>query len=152
MRREIKFILVIAIFFLATGSTYAEEWIIDESGKVPSNVGGWGPGNQCKQAAIDIDGEVGHPLTVRGPHASCKTDEEYSHSWNLYPEVISGTLPPGLAINRDSSIGGIPTERGHWIVTMKASNIHDVCGVPVSSPSFTQQLRFHITGSGKVVE
>lgn len=101
-----------------------------------------------KAEDIDIDGEVGHPLSVYGPTANCSTG-----SWTVNISVASGTLPPGLAVSKESStfgwIMGIPTERGHWIVTMDVSD--NACGGE-SYEGFTQQLRFHITGTGKVIE
>jgi hypothetical protein len=94
----------------------------------------------------DINAEVGHPYTVYGPRANCVP----SRNWNGNARIVSGQLPPGMEFNyQDMSIGGIPTERGHWIVKVELSNI--ICGGN-SYQGLTQDLRFHVTGSGKVVE
>ena len=96
-------------------------------------------------AGTDIDGEVGHRLSVSGPTLHCPP----SGDWAAHNEVISGSLPSGLKLNDDWTISGIPTERGHWVVTMKVSNI--MCsGQPYSG--YTQELRFHISGTGKVIQ
>ena len=151
MQRVIRLPIIIAALCLTASLGYAEELIKDETGQLPQEVGGWGPGYQCKNAAIDIDGEVGHMLEVQGPRTMCRTDAEFNIPWSVYSEVASGTLPPGIELNNNSSISGIPTQRGHWIVTMKISNIQNACGQP-AMPGFKQQLRFHITGTGKVIE
>ena len=147
---SVNFVLIAAALFLVFTYGYAEELIRDETGQVPWEIGGWGPGYQCKNAAIDIDGEVGHGLKVDGLHAICKTDDEFKVPWTASFEVVSGTLPPGLTLNKDSTISGIPRERGHWVVTIKVYNIHNVCG-HAHTPGFRQELRFHITGTGKVI-
>jgi len=98
---------------------------------------------------IDIDGEVGHPIFVSGPTAHC----EPTLNWNLNLEVASGVLPPGVTLVMDGSgygsIQGIPTKRGHWIVSMRTS--HLTCDES-SFMGFTQQVRFHITGTGDVIQ
>ena len=100
--------------------------------------GGWA-------ADIDIDGEVGHPLSVSRPTADCADGPWYADYW-----VVSGSLPTGVTVNGGKGwLEGIPTERGHWIVTMQVSNI-ECGGQPYEA--FTQQLRFHITGTGKVIQ
>jgi hypothetical protein len=93
----------------------------------------------------DINGEVGHPLGIRGPNARCVP----GGNWSSLGTIASGTLPPGLTMDpRSFDMGGIPRERGHWIVKVKLDNI--VCNGS-SYKGFDQELRFHITGSGKVV-
>jgi len=53
-------------------------------------------------------------------------------------------------MQNDGDITGIPTARGHWIVTVSISNIQ--CnGLIYGTLAFQQQLRFHITGSGEVI-
>ena len=94
----------------------------------------------------DINGEVGHSLSLNGPTADC----EPSGQWNCQIRVASGTLPPGISIDDIGNITGIPTERGHWIVTMKVSNIQ--CNGEPTNMDYTQKLCFHITGTGKVIE
>lgn len=97
-------------------------------------------------AAQDLNGEVGHPLSVYGPYGECGNGSAYSRS--MY--VQSGTLPPGLHLDSSSgTISGIPTERGHWIVTLVNT---PACGGSVAFATKTQQLRFHITGSGQVIQ
>ena len=91
----------------------------------------------------DINGEVGHQLYVSNPKAICEPG-----TWTGNPSIISGTLPPGLILNSAPwTITGIPTERGHWIVRMKLSNV--TCNSS-NYDGFEQELRFHITGTGKV--
>ena len=140
-------IIIIAALCLITESGYAEI----------TNVIGWEykgvtyyPNQEGSViGGTDINGEVGHPLSLHGPTAHCPP----SGDWKAYGEVISGSLPPGIKFNNDTggdwSISGIPKERGHWIVTMKVSNLQ--CNGE-SYLGFTQQLRFHITGTGKVIE
>jgi len=82
-------------------------------------------------SGIDIDGEVGHRLTVGGPTANCQPADKWSSSM----EAASGELPPGLAKQSNGDITGIPTQRGHWIVEMRVYN-----------------LSFHISGSGRVIQ
>lgn len=92
----------------------------------------------------DINGEVGHPVHVSGPQGKCLP----SRQWFGRPSVVSGSLPPGLTLNSAPwTITGIPTERGHWIVRLKVSEIQ--CEGK-SYKDFEQELRFHITGTGKV--
>ena len=91
----------------------------------------------------DINGEVGHRLFVQGPTARC----EPSRKWDTQYRVLSGKLPPGMDILNSLDIVGIPEDRGHWIVRLQ---IYDVeCGGNYYQ-GFDQELRFHITGSGRV--
>jgi hypothetical protein len=123
---------------------------------------GWSPSG-------DVNGEVGHPLNVNGPRGS---DDCSSASIN----IASGQLPPGLSMGRNGDISGIPTQRGHWIVTMKIENLmcnghhFTLSGAPdvlVENQGWTNQyeciedgqgycklttIRFHVTGSGQVVQ
>jgi hypothetical protein len=99
---------------------------------------------QWNSSVGDIDGKVGYPLNVDGP-----TAQGCAGSWSSRPHVAEGSLPPGMSLQNNSDVSGIPTERGHWIVTMEMSNI--ACGgqaYPLMT--FKQQLRFHITGTGEV--
>jgi hypothetical protein len=93
----------------------------------------------------DINGEIGHPLGVSQPRARCEPD----HNWTADDRIISGTLPPGLTVQSNGSISGIPTERGHWIVKQEIYNIR--CAGE-SWQGSVREIRFHITGSGKVVQ
>ena len=99
---------------------------------------------------IDISGEVGYRLKVSGPRGDCRPAPG---QWSANYEIVSGTLPPGLSVDdSDLSITGIPTERGNWIVTIRITNI--VCdGQPVNDvPYDTEEIRFHIAGTGKVIQ
>jgi len=106
-------------------------------------------GHEGSVSGIDIDGEVGHPVYVGSPRANCKP----SGNWSLNVEVSDGTLPPGLSLSTVSGeygvIKGIPTSRGHWIVEMRA---YDLKCEGKYYMGFTQQLRFHISGSGRVIQ
>jgi hypothetical protein len=94
----------------------------------------------------DVNGEVGHPLSAGNPTANCVP----SQHWSGGQRINSGVLPPGMSLdNNTGAISGLPSERGHWIVQMELYNVQ--CGGQ-SYLGFTQTLRFHITGSGKVVE
>jgi len=130
------------------------------------DISGWGSAwvnTQTKEAtAIDIYGEVGHPelrLTqqeygpksemVDAPTAHCALCSNCEGmSWSAPVEIVSGTLPPGLAFDKHENIAGIPTERGHWIVTLKQPDIN--CQGRGYQTEFQQVLRFHITGTGEV--
>lgn len=96
-------------------------------------------------SGIDIEGEIGHPLTVNGPTADC----EPSRDWSGDQRINSGKLPPGLTMDdKSGGITGIPTVRNHFVVEVELYNVQ--CGGN-SYRGFTQELRFHITGTGKVV-
>ena len=92
---------------------------------------------------IDINGEVGHSLFVSSPTARCAPTGSW-YSEGVY--FISGTLPPGMAFGSGNSITGIPLDRGHWIVKLHLKNI--TCEGKYYN--LEQELRFHITGTGKV--
>jgi hypothetical protein len=97
-------------------------------------------------AALDINGEVGHPIYQSGPVARCVPGPNWSNS----QRIVSGSLPPGVDFEVSTkAIQGIPTERGHWIVKVELYAIR--CNYDTSIVGFTQELRFHITGTGKVV-
>src|ERR1700693_2193325 len=56
----------------------------------------------------DINGEIGHSLSVSAPQAHCSGDWTSDGT-----SIISGTLPPGLTLEpAPHAIDGIPTERG----------------------------------------
>lgn len=94
---------------------------------------------------IDVNGEVGHPLDVYGPYGECGNGSPFTYS----AYVSSGSLPPGLTMSSNGRISGIPQERGHWIVTLTQSGQY--CGGVTFNDS-SQQVRFHITGSGQVIQ
>jgi hypothetical protein len=110
---------------------------------------GWSP-------AGDVNGEVGHPLSINGPTARCwragsgpPNTREARYSVNV--RVASGQLPPGLSMNGIGAINGIPSERGHWIVRLEVYGaLCDGVSYPNMS-SWGSEIRFHITGSGQVV-
>lgn len=103
------------------------------------NLTGW------NQWTADINGEVGYPLNIGAPTANCRP----SRNWTLRAEIVSGQLPPGIEMRySDYQISGIPTDRGHYIVMMR---VYDVQCEGKYYEGFTQELRFHITGSGRVV-
>lgn len=108
---------------------------------------GWNYTVCWDECSTDIDGKVGHPLHVEGPRARCKPS---SSDFTARTEIISGTLPPGLTMTMSNfHIEGIPTKRGHWIVKIKLYNVK--CG-DTYYKGFEQELRFHITGSGRVTQ
>ena len=123
-----------------------------------NNIKGWNytdvyfdgiSGHEGTVSGIDIDGEVGHPVTVGSPTANCQP----GGNWTLDIDIASGVLPPGLALSSKSGeygvIKGIPTKRGHWIVEMHA---YDFTCEGNSYMGFKQQLRFHIKGTGRVIQ
>ena len=146
MRQRKWFVSVgAAVLCLITTSAYAGHF---------TDIKGWNytpayfdgvEGHEGTVDGIDINGEVGHPLDVNGPTALC----EPSRNWTLDVEVTSGTLPPGLEFGNSWHVQGIPTKRGHWIVTVHAYNF--TCESE-KYMGFTQQLRFHITGTGDVIQ
>jgi len=93
----------------------------------------------------DINGEVGHPMFVNGPTADCQP----SGNWTANSRIISGTLPPGMSLLTSDVISGLLTERGHWIVKVELYSVQ--CNGQ-GYEGLTQELRFHISGSGKVVQ
>jgi|GEM_PF-2268753 len=130
-------LFILSILACATTHTYKTP---------PEKPGFYGITEQWNSGVGDINGEVGHSLFVSSPRARCLPGQ-----WTANRYIVSGTLPPGLTLNSGpSTITGIPTERGHWIVKIKMYDIScndknfDGCC------SFTQELRFHISGSGKV--
>lgn len=95
----------------------------------------------------DINGVVGYFLYVNGATAVTVPDDSYS-GWTARSKVLSGQLPPGLSFSNGTSvISGIPKERGHWIVTVE---LYDIQFLGQGYKSLQNELRFHITGSGKV--
>lgn len=129
--------------------------------------GSWGNSDR------DINGEVGHELSTYSlasqGNYTCSSGLETSwveggllaNNWKQsYMEpgrdgskvkIIAGTLPPGLTMTHNEGryfYEGIPTERGHWIVEIE---VFPECEGK-SYNSFTRQLRFHITGTGKVIK
>ena len=96
-------------------------------------------------AGIDIDGKVGHRLFVEGCHAECVPGP----LWTAHYRIVSGNLPPGMDFAPNASdITGVPTESGHWIVQVE---LYDVLCNDKNYVDVRQELRFHISGTGKVV-
>jgi len=95
-------------------------------------------------SGVDINAKVGYKLYVGGLRANCEPGGNWSTSRRI---LASGTLPPGMSFQDGSIIKGIPEKRGHWIVRIKVENLY--CGGK-SYYGLEQELRFHVTGSGKV--
>ena len=110
--------------------------------------GGYASGQFPLMAAdIDVNGEIGHPLTVYNPTANCVSPANTGWQFSSV-NTASGTLPPGISANQSNGqLTGIPTERGHWIVTMSMNGI--TCN-NLSYGTIAQIIRFHITGTGQV--
>lgn len=112
------------------------------------------------RAGIDINGEVGYPIKVQGPTAGCILSDGSLGKWQMHGDTIetairikSGAFPPGVHLDyytpgQKLDIIGIPKERGHWIVRVI---VPDVNCEGKRYNGFEQELRFHITGSGKVI-
>ena len=113
---------------------------------------------------LQISGEVATPITpVKGPSVYCVLQSYVSHygDENTWPRhkywdeyflggtVEAGSLPPGLSMDQNGTIAGIPLQRGNWIVTLRAGNENCV-GQPVAGKS--QQVIFKIGGSGVVYQ
>jgi hypothetical protein len=128
--------LIIAAYFLMFLASTPQK-------KAPVEKPGWyGITEGWNNWNSDIDGQVGYKMYITGPRGRCLP----SRSWSANTSIISGKIPPGLYFENDN-ITGIPTERGHWIVRLRLSNIQ--CGGNYYK-DFEQELRFHITGSGRV--
>lgn len=105
----------------------------------------------------DFNLEVGHPFMELGAFGICmpggtSSNSRNSINWSANTRIISGSLPPGLKVTNKhgyGSIEGIPTERGHWIITQEIYNIS--CAGKFYGDE-QRVLRFHITGSGKVIQ
>ena len=140
------FVIGSAAFLFAASAADAKKKRPSEPGLY--SLKGWGATEWEAWPDKDINGEVGHPLSVWPPTASCRPGP----GWTYNTYIISGSLPPGVTLHyrgRHGEIGGIPTARGHYIVTIEASNIQCNGGFYANR---TQQLRFHITGTGTVVQ
>lgn len=102
--------------------------------------------NHIYRGSIDINGEVGHPLYV----GSCRATCEPGGQWTANHRILSGSLPPGMDFNTNNSgIEGIPTERGHWIVQLE---LYDITCNGSTYAGIKQELRFHISGTGRVIQ
>jgi hypothetical protein len=101
-------------------------------------------GNQAYPSSEDIDGTVGHPLYVGSLLARAVG------GWYCNYTVVSGELPPGLSFTDRYAINGIPTERGHWILHLRATAIRAGASQQYSFNDIDVVFRFHITGSGEV--
>jgi hypothetical protein len=138
------------LMWSCAGSAYSSYGDDDERSPGLYELSGWNGestywnGETNVAAGTDINGEVGHPLSVYYPTASCLPSREWTAGGVKF---VSGTLPPGLQFGEHWGISGIPTERGHWIVKLRMYDIKCEGG----SYSMEQELRFHITGTGKVI-
>jgi hypothetical protein len=139
---------LISIFVVSGCETTSDQGTTDTEKPGLYNLKGWAYkpyhsyNNEAEDA--DIDGKVGYPLTVGNPTARVVPR---AAGWNFDQEVVSGALPPGLAFGNIGQIEGIPTQRGHWIVRLRAYNLSSG---GQTYGDFQQNLRFHITGSGDV--
>ena len=105
----------------------------------------WVPGAAENVAyGIDVNGELGHPLYVSAPTGHCTATD-----FTATKGIRSGRFPGGVSMDSNGAITGIPTERGHFIVTLALSEL--TCNGSTYT-GFRQELRFHITGSGQVVQ
>lgn len=91
----------------------------------------------------DMDAKVGYPFEAY-VNGACES-AIYREAWT-YDLTYSGTLPPGVTLGRDR-ITGIPRERGTFIIQLKLTN--SVCNGE-RKQDHEEQLRIHVTGSGKV--
>lgn len=116
---------------------------------------GWYPGmsEMYWHPEGDINGEVGHPLFIDSPKGTCLPN----NNWDYNFRIVSGTLPPGLSMDDiHGKISGIPSERGHWIVRLKIDSVtcngeaETAFGRPYEATP--HELRFHISGTGKVIQ
>jgi len=121
-----------------------------------NNVKGWNDSSpttmtDASVSSIDVDGEVGHLFSIQGMTAACMPSHNW---WWSSMNITSGTLPPGMKMDDKGVISGIPTERGHWIVDIGVSGIAcaDAGPLPGYWQNFRQEIRFHIKGTGKVIE
>ncbi len=65
----------------------------------------------------DTEGQVGHHMTA-WPGAKCPG------GWNSdLPQIVSGSLPPGLSINDNSEIVGTPRQPGKWSVVLNFARV-----------------------------
>jgi hypothetical protein len=100
--------------------------------------------------AGDVDGEVGHRLSLGYPTLLCLPARQWSGS----ARVVSGQLPPGIHLNPGTlEVSGIPLERGHWIVRL---HLYDIgcSGNTYQLKDYLSpvEVRFHISGTGRVIQ
>lgn len=93
--------------------------------------------------SITINGEVGYQLELAQPTANCISPTK---TWTSLLRIISGQFPPGIYIE-GASIKGTPEQRGHYIIEIEN---YDIKCNDTDYGTMRQELRFHITGSGKV--
>jgi hypothetical protein len=127
-------------------------------------VDGWNGTNPDKQPIVQVDGEVATPLrAVVGPRlaycvpsayesygdygADPQFHENHRVRGYLGSSVLTGMLPPGLSMDGNGTISGIPLQRGNWITTLQAGTYN--CAGKIAG-GFTQQIIFKIGGSGVV--
>ena len=85
-------------------------------------------------------GKVGHHYSL-GPKATC------GETWYCDPpEIVRGTLPPGLSIDNFGTIEGTPRQPGQWSVTIRFS------GLKCRGQSYPDQdVRLNLTIEGIAV-
>ena len=125
---------------------------------------GWNQTAPDKQPIVQVAGEVATPLNVvTGPKMAYCVPSAYesygdygvdpkfheAHRTRAYlgGSVLTGTLPPGLSMDGNGSISGIPLTRGNWVTTLQAGT-YTCAGKVVGG--FTQQIIFKIGGTGVV--
>lgn len=136
-------------------------------------VNGWGINGQrptcytprygSNPITLNIDGLVGYHLFVQAPNMRCEPGpgDLYAGTPIQSGHSLSLSLPPGLQLDNGGNIVGIPLSRGHWIV--KAAIQRVVCdgkyygghisAIPKDEDNLcVEELDFHITGTGRVVE
>lgn len=138
--------LIILAYFIMFQASVAPR----QTYKTSSKPGFYGVTSGWNNWSGDVNGEVGHRMYVSGPRAKCiHCNNCEAGSWSSNYSIESGRLPPGLSFGDGFDISGIPTERGHWVIKLKLYNIK--CNnAYYGNSDFTQELRFHITGTGKV--
>lgn len=62
-------------------------------------------------------GAVGLPFYGR-PIADCR-----GGTWSAVAALATGALPPGLTLNSDDTITGVPTMAGDWYFSVRFTNI-----------------------------
>ena len=138
--------LAIAAFmpfvFLTNGCGFMPGgYYYEEMHKHDPGVHGWDWGN------ADIDADVGHRMSYYVLRVNCQPTRQ----WYGDSTVVSGALPPGLEFTNSLVVEGVPRERGHWIIRLHIDNV--TCN-DQKFPFFTQdrELRFHVSGTGRVIE
>jgi hypothetical protein len=148
----LSFLIIAAYFLMFLASAPPRRTTVKKEEPGMYSLGGWGgqssywDGTVNIANGLDVNGEVGHPLTVYAPTARCVSPTKAGWTYNY--RILSGSLPPGLNWNYNyhGQITGIPKERGHWILKLEMYDIR----CEGKTYRLQQEVRFHITGSGRV--